>query len=172
MKYFETLARELQELYGLPDAAVRSWKQNGAIPSRYKELEVGGFEKAVDERLEYFLNHKAFNIQTVASKYPNTFARNRERGDWSREELQQMELTRKKLVDEIASFILKPNYQKLKQLLVENSRINAQNLLEVMNWTPKETRKFCDRLKKDAIIYQEEVDTCVAALGIFMNQIK
>ncbi len=172
MEYLETLARKLQELYGLPDATIRSWKENGTIPTHYKELEVGSFEKITDERLEYFLNHKAVNVNRIAPKYPNSFANNGTRVSWTEEETHQIELTRKHLVNQIGKFIMKPNYKKLKKLLVEDERINASQLLQVTDWTPKEIRKFCERLQKDAIVFQEEVDTCVAALGIFMNQIE
>lgn len=173
MKYLETLARELQELYGLPDATVRSWKENGSIPAQYKELEVGSFENRIDERLEYFLNHRAVNVNNITSKskYPNTFSSNNLRSKWTEEQTHEIELTRQHLVSQIGKFILKPNYKKLKKLLVEDERINADELLQVTNWTPKQIRKFRERLKKDAVIFQEEVDTCVAALGIFMNQI-
>lgn len=172
MEYFETLARELQELYGLPDATIRSWKENGTIPTHYKELEIGDFEKITDERLEYFLNHKAVNVKTIAPKYPNTFSTNGSRTNWTEDETHQIELVRKSLVNEIGKFIMSPNYKNLKTLLVDDNRIDAAELLKVTNWTPKEIRKFRERLQKDAIIFQEEVDTCVAALGIFMNQIE
>ncbi|MFK7906479.1 MAG: hypothetical protein AB8B69_15215 [Chitinophagales bacterium] len=172
MKYFETLARKLQELYGLPDTAVQSWKQNGAIPSRYKELEVSDLERVTDERVEYFLNHKAVNSNNIIPKYPNTIAQRTERTAWSGREALQAETIRKDMVNTIGQFILNPDYKSLKTFLVEDKRINAQQLLGVMDWTPKEVRKFCDRLEKDALVYQEEVDSCVAAFGIFRSQIE
>ncbi|MGB1242691.1 MAG: hypothetical protein ACPG49_09225 [Chitinophagales bacterium] len=173
MEYLETLARKLQELYGLPDAIVRSWKENGRIPTRYKELEVSSsFEKITDERLEYFLNHKAVNVNHIAPKYPNTFAENGIRSAWTEEEAHQVELTRQHIVNNIGKFIIEPSYKKLKKLLVGDERINGTQLLQVTDWTPKEIRKFRERLQKDAIVFQEEVDTCVAALGIFRSQIE